>query len=94
MKRIGKFLILSILVGFGSHSGYTGDGKVLDKSAKWQVLAQSVQEILTGATSDQTTVRVAPGAQLAIGDTLVSLSDVVGGKVRLIHFSRNQTRTQ
>ena len=80
MQTIGKVLIVSILVVLTIHLASAGDGDAEDKSEKWQVLVHSVQEILTGIYSDQTAVKIALGAQLAIGDTLVSLSDVVRGK--------------
>ena len=80
MQSIGKLFIVSILVVLPIHLGFADDGEAVDTTQQWEVLLHSAKEILTGSLSGQTGVKIAPSAQLAIGDTLMSLSDVVGGK--------------
>ena len=93
MQKVGKMLIVSTLVVLPIHLGFADDGEAADKSMKWQILVQSVQDILTGTNSGQTAVSIAPGAQLAIGDTPVSLFDVVGGTSKTHSLLEESGRT-
>lgn len=80
MQTIRMLLVVTILAVLPTHRGMSDDRDTTDTSKEWSSLVQSVQDILHGSSSGQTLVEIAPWAQLAIGDTLLRLSDVVGGR--------------
>ena len=80
MQSAGKLFILSVLTVLAINLGLAGNPEIGDQSDEWYSLVQSVRDILTGSPATQTVVRISPEAQLAIGDTILSLSDVVSGK--------------
>ena len=77
MKKVAALILCAMTVGSSSRVLASGDGVVADTSQKWQVLLHTVQEILTGNVPGQYSARIAPGAQLAIGDRLLDLAGAV-----------------
>ncbi len=80
MQSSRKLLIGTLLITCACSMAIAGSGTVPDTTQQWYGLVQSVKDVLTGTFSGKTGVGIAAGAQLAIQDTMVSLSDVVKGK--------------
>jgi len=80
MKNVVAALLCTMVVGSPFRVLAAGDSVAADTSQKWQILLHTVQEILTGNSPGQYSARIAPGAQLAIGDRLLDLEGVVASR--------------
>jgi len=77
MKKVAALILYALILGSSSRVLASWDGVAAGTSQKWQVLLHTVQEILAGNEPAQDRTRVAPGAQLAIGERLLDLAGVI-----------------
>jgi len=80
MNVVAAVLVCVMTAGLPTIVRASGDGAAADSSQKWQVLLHTVQEILSGEAPGPYSARIAPGAQLVLGDRMLDLGEVVASR--------------
>jgi hypothetical protein len=91
MKTVAAFLLCATFLGFSPQVRASGDGVPDDNSPEWGVLNHTIQEALTGGQLGPYSAKIAPQAQLAIGDSLLDLPAVfASGRGDLLRGDQNR----
>lgn len=77
MKTFGVFLAVVLVVGSSAWGQGSTDRAVQAGSAEWIPLQHTVQEILMEGRLSARSARVAPGARIAVGDSVLDLAAVL-----------------
>jgi hypothetical protein len=80
MKTFVALVVFASIVGSFPRVQASGDRDGQDTSPEWIVLQHTVQEILTGGPLDPYSTRIAPGAQLAVGDSALDLAAALAAR--------------
>jgi len=77
MKKLAVLLAFVLIVGSFPWVQASGDGDDQDTSPGWTILQHTVQEVLTGGRLGPYSAQIAPGAQIAVGDSVLDLADAL-----------------
>jgi hypothetical protein len=79
MKRLAALVAFALIFGLFPLVLAFGDRDGQATSPEWRVLEHTVQEVLTGGRLGPYSARIAPGAQLAFGDSVLDLGAALAG---------------
>ena len=74
MKAFAALVVFALVVGSFPRVRASGERDGQDTSPEWTVLEHTVQEILTGGRLGPYSGKIAPGARLAVGDSVLDLA--------------------